>query len=227
MPSQPAAVAEPAQKPTIFLLSLENQPWFDEMYDKLIDALANRAEVKRSSNSDSAVRYLANNSPSAIIITDPGITVESNREALDKLKTYISNGGTAIFGCNFSSFIKPPDMNALWRSTFDVPWQFGDYHRTTVYLNHQAATKLKSSPEHLKSEYSQKAVFLKGVDSADALYLPSAESVTQSHVFPSGPVDKEQTPVVWAKFEKGWIGYIGDVNAEEGSNEVILTMCGL
>ena len=227
MPSQPAVAAEPAQKPTIFLLSLENQPWFDEMYDKLIDALANRAEVKRSSNSDSAVRYLANNSPSAIIITDPGITVESNREALDKLKTYISNGGTAIFGCNFSSFIKPPDMDALWRSTFDVPWQFGDYHRTTVYLNHQAATKLKSSPEHLKPQYSQKAVFLKGVGSADALYLPSAESVTQSHVFPSGPVDKEQTPVVWAKFEKGWIGYIGDVNAEEGSNEVILTMCGL
>ena len=72
----------------------------------------------------------------------------------------------------------------------------GNYYRTTVYLNHQAATKLKSSAEHLKPEYSQKAVFLKGVDHANALYLPSAESVTQSHVFASEPVNKEQTPVM-------------------------------
>lgn len=195
------------------------------MYDKLIDALANRAKVQRSSNANSAARYLTNNCPSAIIITDPGVTVDSNRKALDKLKTYVSNGGTAIFGCNFSSFITTTVMNALWHSTFNLPWEFGDYHRTTVYLNHRAATKLKVSLERLEPAYSQKAVFLKNVDPGDALYLPSAESVTQSHVFASEPVNQEQTPVAWARFEKGWVGYVGDVNAE--SNEAVLAMCGL
>ena len=94
-------------------------------------------------------------------------------------------------------------------------------------MNSQTATKLKSSSENLEPRYSQKPVFLKGVNPNDALYLPSAESVIESRVFASSPVDKEQTPVAWAKFEDGWIGYVGDVNGEEGSNEVILKMCGL
>ena len=135
---------------TIFLLSLDNLPGFDESYEKLINAIADRGKVQRSTTTGSAVRYLTDNSPSAVIITDAGITEKANREVLEKLKAYISNGGTAIFGCNFSSFISPPNMEKLWSLAFDLPWKAGDYTREEVHLNDQVKTKLKSSAESLK-----------------------------------------------------------------------------
>ena len=59
--------------------------------------------------------------------------------------------------------------------------------------------------------YSQKATKLKYVEAGDALYS----------------ADAKQTAVAFAKYGKGWVGYVGDVNGEEGSDKVILAMCGL
>ncbi|KAF2228736.1 hypothetical protein EV356DRAFT_497517 [Viridothelium virens] len=229
MASQANVPTQLVQKPIVFLLSLGLECWFDERYARLIDLLANRANIKRATKSDAAIRYLTNNSPSAIIVTDPSIVGKSSskQQVLGKVENFISNGGTAIFACHFSSFIRPPDMDKFWRSTFDLPWKYGDYQRTTVHLVHQTATRLKCSAEHLEKGYSQKAVFLRDVQLSDALYLPSAESRIQSMVFLPEPVDQTQTPVAWAKYGDGWLGYVGDFNAEECSDEVILAMCGL
>lgn len=75
--------------------------------------------------------------------------------------------------------------------------------------------------------YSLKAVFLKSVEPSAAVYLPTDESRTESHVFPPERVDTKQTPVAFTRYGEGWLGYVGDVNTEEGSDEVILAMCGL
>ncbi|KAL9085258.1 MAG: hypothetical protein Q9165_007692 [Trypethelium subeluteriae] len=229
MAFQAGVTPQSAEKPIVFLLSLDYKSWFDEAYARLIDLLADRADIKRAKKSDAAVRFLTNNSPSAIIITDPSIVIKSrsNQQVLDKVKDFTSNGGTAIFACHFSSFIRPPDMDKFWLSTFDLSWKYGAFHRTTVHIVHQSAIKLKGSPKNLSKEYSQKAVFLKDVQFNDALCLPSAESRTQSLVFSPEPVDQTQTPVVRAKYGHGWIGYVGDVNSEECSDEVILAMCGV
>jgi hypothetical protein len=60
--------------PHIFLLSLDKQPFFDDMYAHLIDAIASKATIQRASQRTSALTYLSTNKPTAIIITDPGIT---------------------------------------------------------------------------------------------------------------------------------------------------------
>jgi hypothetical protein len=67
--------------------------------------------------------------------------------------------------------------------------------------------------------YSQKAVFLKNVEDAAAWYRPSKDSVIESLM--------AQTPVALAKVGEGKLGYVGDVNKEEGSDAVVLAMCGL
>ena len=91
--------------------------------------------------------------------------------------------------------------------------------------------KLKDRPQlpstQLLPKYSQKAVFLKGVDERDAVYRPAKESVVESMVFAAQPVDKEQTGVACKRVGKGRVAYVGDVNAEEGSARVVLGMCGL
>ena len=79
----------------------------------------------------------------------------------------------------------------------------------------------------LPEKYSQKAVFLKNVAKEAAVYLPSRDSRIESAVFSPEPVDCEQTPVVLAKVGEGWLGYVGDVNAESESDRVVLAMCGL
>jgi hypothetical protein len=218
-----------ASKPTVFLLSLDHLEYFDSMYDNLITQLSNKANVQRAKKSDAAVRYLSSNTPAAIIATDPAVAKSNaHPDVLQLLQSYVANGGHLIFACQFSSFITPPQMNSFWTTTFSKPWTFGDYHRTDVHLQAQTATALGAAVStRLPQMYSQKAVFLKNVRPAEALYGPTPDSRTQSAVFPPGSVDQSQIPVVWAQVGQGWLGYVGDVNGEKGSDAVVLAMCGL
>jgi hypothetical protein len=94
-----------------------------------------------------------------------------------------------------------------------------------MLTNISARNTLVLSTAFLLDSYSQKATFLKNVNPADSLYLATPESMTQSLVFPPKPVDQRQTPVAFTKLDKGWLGYIGDVNNDTGSQKVVLEMC--
>ncbi|GMG53970.1 unnamed protein product [Aspergillus oryzae var. brunneus] len=59
-------------------------------------------------------------------------------------------------------------------------------------------------------------------------YKTDDDSVVQSMVFPATKVNMAgETAVALAKVRTGKLGYVGDVNAEEGSNAVVLAMYGL
>ncbi|KAF2709048.1 hypothetical protein K504DRAFT_433846 [Pleomassaria siparia CBS 279.74] len=193
-----------SSKPTVLFLSLDEKPWFDEMYSPLINALADRATIKRSRSS---AQYLTTSPPAAVLVPDVGII--TNQDAIATLKTYVANGGTAIFGCTFSSFITPLAMAAFWKDNFNKPWRSGNYTRENVQLDASVAASMKSG-DALADTYSQKALFLAGVKKTEVLYGNSSEAA-----------------IVWAKYGQGWIGYIGDVNGEKGSDDVIVAMCGL
>ena len=211
--------------PRIFLLSLSQQPFFDEQYSRLIDKLALHATLQRASKPTAAINYLANNRPAAVLITDEGITIPKYAAVLEKVAVYARSGGTVVFMGHFSSFVHPEDLENLFRTHFDLPWKRGDYYRTTVHLSPDVPHIAKAG---LPAAYSQKTLFLKNVASDAALYSPSSESVTQSLVFPSQPVtDLSQAAVAFGKVGEGWVGYLGDVNAEVGSDAVIMAMCGL
>ncbi|KAL1960504.1 hypothetical protein VTO42DRAFT_7803 [Malbranchea cinnamomea] len=213
------------QPPSVLVVSLDDPGWLHDMYKSLFTSLSKHASLKHAEKAREVVEHLNYHHPNAVIVTDPGIREPKNSTALAKLKEYLSNGGTAIFACMFSSFIRPPDFTAFFRTQFCLPWEFGDYCRTTVHLNPVAAANLKST-HSLPKAYSQKAVFLRNAKVDEALYLPTSESRLESHVFPPERVSEAQPAVGWAKVGNGWIGYVGDVNGEEGSNGVILGMCG-
>lgn len=79
----------------------------------------------------------------------------------------------------------------------------------------------------LPTRYSQKAVFLAHVASDDSVYRPSSDSVTQSRVFTPEPANQNEVAVAFTKVGEGWLGYIGDVNNEQGSQAVIHSMLEL
>ncbi|KAI9716442.1 MAG: hypothetical protein M1812_005337 [Candelaria pacifica] len=217
-----------ASRPTIFLLALDQQSFWDELYSNLVDSLAAKATIKRAVKPQPALTYLTNNTPSAIIVTDPAIVKSkaTTNAVRDKVIEYARGGGIVVLATLFSSFVRPDDLSNWFRTSWDLPWESGDYHRTTVHLDSECRMR-QLNQTVLPEEYSQKAVFLKNVAKDDAVYLPSANSRIESMVFAPSPVECEQTPVVFAKIGEGWLGYIGDVNNESGSQAVVLAMCGL
>lgn len=223
MTTQPAP-----EKPTVFILSLDKEQdyegLFDDIYVDLISLLDARYHIQRARSLSEAQSYLNEHQPVAILLPDPAITLEQNSAVLGQVRNHVQTGGLAIFSCSFSSFITPPAMDKFWKTSWDLDWKFGAYHRTDVHLNGNVPELSTSS---LPNEYSQKAVFLANVASDDSLYLPSADSVTQSRVFAPRPVNQNEVAVAFTKVGEGWLGYIGDVNNEQGSQAVILSMLEL
>ncbi|KAJ5525846.1 hypothetical protein N7494_012496 [Penicillium frequentans] len=125
----------------------------------------------------------------------------------------------------FASFVRPDNMKSFF-SKAGLSWNRGSYTRTTLLLNQAAigdelATKLPKS-------YSQKALFVNNVVSSDAWYTTDEDSVVESRVFRPTPVNTPgETPVAMARVGEGRLGYVGDVNAEEETDAVILVMCDL
>lgn len=162
-------------------------------------------------------------------MTNAALANETDQETkaiLEALETYVKDGGSVVFACQFSNLVQPPRMDVFWKNTFGLEWIMGNYHRTVVHVNSVAERAMKPITR-LPAQYSQKAVFLQNVAIADALYLPDEDSRTQSMVFPSKTVDCTQTPTARARYHNGWVGYMGDVDAEAESDSVLLAMCGL
>ncbi|RMZ85141.1 hypothetical protein DV738_g37, partial [Chaetothyriales sp. CBS 135597] len=217
------------QKPVIFFFSLGGdamQGLFHDVFARLVDQVEQRATVKHAGNTRQALDLLYGDiKPKAILVTDANIATPRNRIVSEMLVEFAQNGGTVVHGGSFSSMIRPPDFNRLLEKTWNLPWKFGSYHRTIVALN-KVADGIPPGVK-LPSSYSQKAVFLTNVNKNAAWYLPTEDSVVDSAVFAPNPVPTNETPIVFAKVGKGWLGYIGDVNAEEGSDAVVLAMLGL
>lgn len=165
----------------------------------------------------------------AVVLAD-GATLSSKKfkNLREKVVVYAKEGGTLVLGASFACFTRPDAFDRFMRDSIGLPWTYGDYHRAVVYLNKANVLdgRFKGNGK-LAEGYSQKAVSLEGVDVGDRIYVPDERSATQSLVFASRGVDQSQSPVCWKKLGEGWLGYVGDVNGEDESTAVILTMCNL
>ncbi|KAG7110588.1 hypothetical protein HYQ46_005215 [Verticillium longisporum] len=146
--------------------------------------------------------------PTVILLTDAALTKKYS-EVWNAVIAYVRGGGIAIAMGLFSSFVRPNDIGPLFAKA-GLRWSVGNYHRMNVSFNSEA---LEAT---LPAEYSQKAQFLKGVDAGAVLYGFDDE-------FGEGT----EAAIAFARVGDGKIGYVGDVNAEEGTTATIIAMCGL
>ena len=72
-----------------------------------------------------------------------------------------------------------------------------------------------------------RVLHIKDARQHERIFVPVPGSTTQSLVFPPSDVDEAQGAVVGAEVGNGFLVYVGDVNGEEGSDKVILALCGL
>ncbi len=200
---------------------------FDDMYQNLCTEIDEKYSTLQARSAADVKPLLSSPSLKAILVVDGGLSTGKYHIKLQKeLSTYTKAGGTIIFCCLFSNFVRPPDLDRLFRS-FGLSWEFGEYHRTTFYLSQTIKSVLGHQRAiELEREYSMKAVHLKKTSVDSRVYVPLEQSRTQSMVFPPSPVDQEETPAVFSKHGSGWIGYIGDVNNEQGSRALVMALLG-
>lgn len=215
-----------SNSPEILLLSLSFQSFLDEIYSSLFDRLSESASLKRAKEAGPAIRYLQRSTPKAIIITDEGLTDQANAEVLQKVVSYVQNGGLAIIGLHFPSFTTMTAMNNLFASSFNLPWRRGDYHRTVFERNPSCVLPQDAKQTSLPGPCSMKCLHIKNARPHEKIFIPVSDAMTQSNVFPPEYVDKAQAAAAGAQIGKGYLAYCGDVNGEAGSNQIILTLCG-
>ncbi|KAK0190080.1 hypothetical protein F5146DRAFT_958640 [Armillaria mellea] len=160
--------------------------------------------------------------PTVVIAIDAEILEPENSVVLQRLLQYTREGGTTICCCNFSGAIHNARVKTFF-ATWGLPWDLGSYFRTTVHLN-QAATGMVL--EGLPKSYSVKSMTLLNVARRHRIYAPSPTSRVESNVFGPNeiPIDVNECPCAYGPVGRGWLGYVGDVNNEDGSTRIIMAM---
>lgn len=213
----------PRPRPVVLLLQLQKESFFDDQYEQLLCLLKTKADVQSITSRSAASGLFNSPSRHVVLATDQALTQAKNSPLRDEARQYVRTGGTLIFCCHFPGQTSVPDMDKLFTS-FGLQWQYGNYHRTEHSINDMG----RIDTTGLSPRYSQKAVHLQKVSKQDAIYLPSMTSHIQSMVFPPSPIeDLTQTPAALTSCGRGRVGYLGDVNGEEETDNVVLAMCRL
>lgn len=196
-------------KPRVLALCLDYEDMFQSIYGSLIAKITSKATIERATKPEVALTMLSEKPPpSVILVTDGAITRQQKlcERVIDLLR-----GGTAVIlaGC-FSSMVTQGQFNRFF-ARLGLPWQRGSYQRESVKLRPQVVGDRLAA--RLPSSYSQKALFITDVESSAVWYAERENS--------------NEAAVVFATVGAGKLGYVGDVNGEEGSEAVVLAMCGL
>lgn len=70
-----------------------------------IEIFLEKTQLKRARSLEGVLKYLNENRPDGILVTDPGIIVPKNLEILGRLNAFAQSGGTVVFSFCFASNI--------------------------------------------------------------------------------------------------------------------------
>lgn len=216
-------------KPQVLILQLGDQMQlglFEDIYSGLRMKVEAHYEVVKKTTAATAIECLSqpNLQLKAVLVVDGGLAKQKFKKVQVKLASYAKGGGTVILCCNFSSFVSGPDFVAM-AGNMGLQWEWGDYHRTDFALNPAFESVFGSEAfATLERAYSMKTVHLKDVDAGAKIYVPTDESRTQSAVFLPSRADRAQCPAVLQNHGDGFVGFIGDVNNETGSQALLMAM---
>jgi hypothetical protein len=187
----------------------------------LISAVKAASTLKTYTTKSSMLTLLASSTlPTSILVTSSCITEPEYLTLRLKLVHFARQGGRVIFGGSFSSMLPMDEIDAFLKNTWELAWKVGGYHCTTHSLRPKHPLVALAGIPHFPGGYSMKSVWLRDVPDHYAVYRPTASSRVESHVFAPSEVGETETPIAMGRIGEGWVGWIGDVNAEQGTSEV-------
>ncbi|KZP09236.1 hypothetical protein FIBSPDRAFT_242463 [Athelia psychrophila] len=221
----PASASSP---PFILLISFMDPDMFNGMHGHFMGALSSKADYAQATTSKDALNILSNRQVSAVYVTDPTMAAARTPHSalVAKLVEYVKGGGTVVFGGLFSGMIRPDDNDAFFKNVWGLGWKMGNYHRTDFVINPLTHPKFIRGLD-VPELYNVKTVHLKGVAAQDVVYAPMDGSYTQSAVFAPQKVYASEVPVAYTQIGGGYLGYHGEVNGEDETTNIILSMLGV
>ncbi|KAI0802197.1 hypothetical protein GGR55DRAFT_701145 [Xylaria sp. FL0064] len=191
----------------VLCLCLEYESMFNDIYARLISKITAKARMDRAKTQKAALDMLTQKpAPSVIFVTDGGVA--NHMKVWERIIDSLRGGSTVVLAACFSSFVNEGQFNRCFRK-IGLPWKRGDYYRTNVSLRPGVVDdRLK---RQLFPTYSQKALYVQGVARSDVWYAG----------------EQDEVAVAFTKVGNGMLGYVGDVNGEDGSEAVVLAMLGL
>ncbi|TRX92218.1 hypothetical protein FHL15_006833 [Xylaria flabelliformis] len=194
-------------EPHILCLCLEYGGIFNDCYGSLISRITEKATMDRATTQKAAMNMLTQNPPPPVIlITDAGVA--NVMKVWERVIDCLRGGSTVVLAVSFSSFINEGQFSRCFAKV-GLPWKRGGYYRANVSLRPGVVN------DHLKKKllptYSQKALYVQGVARSDVWYAG----------------ERDEVAVAFTRVGNGMLGYVGDVNPEDGSEAVILAMLGL
>lgn len=219
------ATESPPVGPLVVVVRLEDHNIFEGTNPDLLRELAYRANVRTAKRVSEARRSLSSTvRPQAVIVADAAVVHTEYRDILLLLMDYVASGGTVVYAGIFSSSVKPTDLDFMFKDAWDLPWHAGAYTRETVAVN-SFSNGLNVGP--LLKKYSMKALFVDNVALKDAIYLEPhfARKLAQAKNNEERLRIAFKTPVAFATVGRGRVGYVGDVNSETGTTNLVIAMC--
>ncbi|KAI0860277.1 hypothetical protein F4860DRAFT_504132 [Xylaria cubensis] len=202
-----AASTRTSGETRILCLCLEYEGIFNDCYASLILRITEKAKMDRATTQKAALDMLTQNPPpSVILITDAGVA--NLMKVWERVIDCLRGGSTVVLAVSFSSFVNEGQFNRCF-AKIGLPWKRGGYHRTDVSLRPGVVDDCLK--RQLLSTYSQKALYVEGVARSDVWYAG----------------EQDEVAVAFTKVGNGMLGYVGDVNGEDGSDAVVLAMLGL
>jgi len=215
--------------PEIMLLSLSYQEFPNESITALFDKILKVAYLKRVKTVPGALQYLEVSKPAAIIVTDEGIANKENSIVLERVKAYIESGGTVIVGLHFPHFIKRDAFNYFFQDVFGLPWCAENFHRDNCYINPSCTLPSTVEAKRMPERYFCiiKVLNISGARNHEKLFIPIQMCVTYPMVFTQEWLDQTEAGIVGAKIGAGYLAFVGDVNVEDETSQIIMVLCGL
>ena len=212
-------------KPVVLWISLQYLFLNHSTSAHLLSALQNSTFLLQAERVPTALAFLSFPNLKAVILGDAEVAEAQHVELRQRVVEFAKAGGTVILGCAFTS-IRPSDLNQFFKTTWGLPWEYGTYQRAVFFLNPSRRPELKDQP--LPESYSQRCVSLKGIARKNKVYIPTEESRMQIFDELCERVDDlDEAPVAFTKLKNGFLGYVGDVNSEIESTDVVLAMLGM
>ena len=204
---------------SVLVVSLEKDSPFDGVYADALAKLRSKAIVNKVTHIVSAMKHLSMGGYAVVVVTDTGVMEKDLVAVKQKLVDFAKAGGTVIFGFFFARYAGRDLMAMFFEDKWDLKWKFEKGHdHETFTLNPRARANFLFSnrqDEGLLDEYSVEALLLSGAEPENLIYV-------------ANPQDPNfRSPAVFAKYGKGFLGWIGDVNTEVNTVTLLLTMCGI
>jgi hypothetical protein len=200
--------------PVVLLLSLQKPSWFDEVHMNLLSKLREHARVMEALSESVAISYLQDGEILSVVVTDAALVDGKFERVSRQLVEYAKGGGTVVFGGIVSSFARPNDMRSYFSDQWGLSWEMGSCHREVFSVNQWVlSVEGRERFSGLPSSYSMKAVQIKGADQEDRVYVEHGGAT--------------ESPIVFAKSGNGYVGWVGDINSEDETAQVVKVMCGI